>query len=307
MTFPKVASSDLAQVDVPAQSVNSGAGSDWVRSLLVTMYLKHYAATSRAIGGKYTGEYHRAGLLRRTETILGKPIHEATVTDVEHWWEVLQETNSPTSQAASLAGIRSFYRWAMHNDFLDSDPTRRIPAPRLPKRRPAPIAEGDLARAIASAEPTRIRPILVLGAFSGLRAHEIAAVHRRDIHGSTLTVIGKGDRERSVDLHPFVLTTLDAMPQTTWLFPRRDAKPGHLSSTTVSTIANEHLHNLGIASTLHKLRHRFATQLYLATHDLLLVQNLLGHASPTTTQVYTDFDRAASAAAVSDLPVPRVS
>lgn len=56
--------------------------------------------------------------------------------------------------------------------------------------------------------------------------------------------------------------------------------------------------------TLHSLRHRFATQLYLATRDLLLVQNLLGHASPTTTQVYTDFDRGASNAAVAHLSMP---
>ena len=140
-----------------------------------------------------------------------------------------------------------------------------------------------------------------------MRAHEIAGLHRRDFNASTVTVIGKGDRERAVDLHPFVLRTVEEIESDSWLFPRRDGKAGPIDSHRVSAIASEHLHGLGIPFTLHALRHRFATQLYLATRDLLLVQNLLGHASPTTTQVYTDFDRGSSNVAVSHLPMPQLA
>lgn len=270
-------------------------------SLAVRAYLTHYANVSRSVS-KYAGTYHRSGLLRRTETIIAKPLLSANVDDMRYWYSALAETNGPAAQRASLAGVRGFYQWCIEQDYLDRDPTRRLRAPRQPQRRPHPIAEADLARAIGSAEPTRVRPILTLAAFAGLRAHEIAGLHRRDVSGDQLTVVGKGDRERAVDLHPTVADVMSTLPETGWLFPRRDGTPGPIDAHRVSTIANEHLHACGVQLTLHSLRHRFATQLYLATHDLLLVQHLLGHASPTTTQIYTDFDRASSASAVASLP-----
>lgn len=270
----------------------------------VIEYLAHYANVTRSVSGRYAGAYHRRGLLRRAEMICGKPLSDCTTDDMRDWFLAVQATNGVASQRASLAGIRAYFSWCIDHGLINSDPTRHLLAPRMPRRRPHPISEPDLARAIAAAEPERLRPILALAAFAGLRAHEIAALHRRDFNTSTVTVIGKGDRERAVDLHPFVLSTVEAIPSSTWLFPRRDGKPGPIDSHRVSAIASEHLHGLGIPFTLHSLRHRFATQLYLATRDLLLVQNLLGHASPTTTQVYTDFDRGASNAAVAHLSMP---
>jgi integrase len=275
--------------------------------LSVIEYLAHYANVTRSVSGRYAGAYHRRGLLRRAEMAIGKELLTCTTDDMRDWFAKLQDTNGAASQRASLAGIRAYFSWCIDQGLLDADPTRHLRAPRMPRRRPHPISEPDLARAIAAAEPERLRPILALAAFAGLRAHEIAALHRRDFNTSTVTVIGKGDRERAVDLHPFVLSTVEAIPSSTWLFPRRDGKPGPIDSHRVSAIASEHLHGLGIPFTLHSLRHRFATQLYLATRDLLLVQNLLGHASPTTTQVYTDFDRGSSNVAVSHLPMPQLA
>jgi integrase len=167
--------------------------------------------------------------------------------------------------------------------------------------------------AVASAPP-RVRPWLVLAGWAGLRAKEIALLRRETVlDTATPPVIlvaadaTKGHRERIVPASPFVLAELRTagLPRAGWVFPRRDGRPGPLAPWTVSHLANRHLRESGTAATLHQCRHRFATVLYQQTHDLRLVQELLGHVSPETTALYSAYDRAGAADAVNKLPAPQ--
>ena len=142
-----------------------------------------------------------------------------------------------------------------------------------------------------------MRAWLVLAAWAGLRAMELAALRREDVHehdDPPMLVVrdGKGQKGRAVPLSRLVLDELapilDAHDSAhPWLFPSRLDHRRSVSAGTVSNLANEHLRSLGNPDTLHSLRHRFASELYRVTLDLRLCQEMLGHASPATTAIYT--------------------
>ena len=123
-----------------------------------------------------------------------------------------------------------------------------------------------------------------LAARAGLRRGEIARVQRddvtRDLVGWSLLVHGKGGRERLVPLVGDLAVMLRERPDG-FIFPGDDG--GHLSAPRVGELVSEVLPS---GWTCHTLRHYFATNAYRATHDLLVVQRLLGHAKPETTAGY---------------------
>lgn len=129
-----------------------------------------------------------------------------------------------------------------------------------------------------------MRLILRLAAEVGLRRAEIASIHSHDLVddllGWSLVVHGKGGRERVVPLPTPLALELHARGSG-WVFPGADH--GHLSPRWVGKLAARVMPE---GWTIHTLRHRFATRAYGLDRDLLVVQTLLGHASPVTTRRY---------------------
>jgi integrase/recombinase XerC len=209
--------------------------------------------------------------------------------------------------------VREFYAWLQAQDVRDDNPALALPVPPRPRMLPRPVSSEDLAYALATA-PARIRPWLVLAAWCGLRAKEIALLRRESVLDAAeppalIVAIDatKGRRaERMIPLHPFALAELQRLPlpRSGWVFPRRDGRPGPNQPWRVSHLCNDHLHSLGIAASVHQLRHWFGTETYRASRDLRVVQELLGHASPQTTAGYAAISREGTAAAVAALPVP---
>jgi integrase/recombinase XerC len=213
------------------------------------------------------------------------------VTGMEHAW---------------VSTLHGFYAWAMRHGLTDSDPTTMMDRPRTHAGLPRPIGDDDLAYAVTVAD-AQMRAWLACGALAGMRVGEIAGLKRPDvIEGrSRLRILGKGRRERVVPLHPALLEALRAagLPRTGPVFTRPGGGPW--SGAAVSRRMAGFFHDLGIDATAHQLRHWFATQTYAGCGDLLVVQNLLGHSSPTTTAVYTAWSRPAADAAVEALALPR--
>ena len=251
----------------------------------------------------------RAGALARMAGLLGCPLLEASPDALLAWRAGLQL--APNSVLSYLSHARQFYAWAAAEGFLAASPATGLPAPRRPRQIPRPIAEDDLMLALAAAPP-RIRPWLVLAGWAGLRAKEIALLRREHVLEGrpvpTLRVAHdatKGYTERLVPMSTFVLGELrPLLPKYGWVFLRLDGRPGPLLPARVSHLANAHLHDCGTTSTLHSLRHRFATQAYAASRDLRAVQELLGHAGPEQTAGYAAYHPAAAAAAVEAIPSP---
>lgn len=190
--------------------------------------------------------------------------------------------------------LAAFYRWALGRNLIDADPSMSLVRPRVRKGRPHPTQLDDL-RVIFACTLGYLRIAYALAAFAGLRAAEIASVERADIDlgdPCTLLVHGKGSKERIVPVLPPLLVELRdyGLPRAGWVLRRDDGQP--LTGRYLSGVSCRHLSSLGLGTTLHSLRHAFATVTVRGTGDLLLVRDLLGHASVATTEIYAAPDHA---------------
>lgn len=229
----------------------------------------------------------------------GSGLKEATRAEVEAF--LAAASLGPRSQLSYLAVLRAFYRWAVDAEQLAADPTRSVRPPRVGRRLPRPIPVGDLTLALSEASPV-VRCWLTLGAYAGLRCQEMAGLDRDDVLEEVPAIrvrAGKGGKERYVPMHPVVAEALRCLPM-----PSRGplfTRPRSLTRYppyAISHELNDYLHGLGIASTAHSLRHRFGTDVYAATHDLRVTQELLGHENPSTTTIYVAYSASAARAAV---------
>lgn len=255
------------------------------------------------LGGKSEATIiSRRRLFRRVEAATGSSLLDVDEAAMIAWDRARSLVVEDDTRAGELASLRAFYRWAILFGLRDDNPLARIQSPKKKHRVPRPIAEDRLALAIRTAEPTRVRPMLVLAAFAGLRAMEIAQARAEDVQAGRLVVTGKGGRTRVVPIHPIVRGELALLPQAGWLFPKRDGTSGHVQAWQVSHRCNAHLHEVGVPDTLHSLRHRFGTAIYASSLDLRVTQELLGHTSPMTTQLYAAWSPGSASAAVEALP-----
>ena len=241
---------------------------------------------------------------------LGVSLFTATPQQLGQWRAGL--TVSPEAIVNYVWHVRAFYDWALDERQVRRNPAAKLPVPRLGRRLPRPIEDDSLMYAVQAADYP-IRPMLILAGWAGLRAKEIALLRRQNVRekGPRPVLIvadnaTKGHRERIVPMSPFLLEELlPVLPPSGWVFRRRDGRPGPNTPGRVSQMCNDHLKDCGFSETLHQLRHRFGTGAYQATHDLRVVQELMGHQSPVSTAGYAAFDNASAAAAVQALAVPR--
>lgn len=257
---------------------------------------------------------HRRGLADDTIAIRRRKLEmfnrdvgllHASAEDVDDFLDRRHGRDGPLSDRARYAWVshlHGFYAWAIDFGHLRTDPTRQVIRPRMKPALPRPIPTADLALALEMATPS-MRAWLTLMAFAGLRCVEVA---RLDVDAilwddHLLRVHGKGDKERLVPMHPEVRRLLQSIPR-----PRRGRvfqrpRGGGYPPAQVSREVSVYLDSLGIAATAHQLRHWFGTNLYRACHDLRVVQEMMGHASPTTTAIYADWSREEAFAAVGKL------
>ena len=256
-------------------------------------------------------------------------VADATPEQLYAWRESLRVADATV--ACYMSSVRGFYAWMAAEGLRDDDPAAKIPVPVTPRRLPRPISEQDLMRALDAA-PDRIRLMLVLMGWGGLRCKEIANLRReniRDTAENPVVVIvhgaSKGRKERAIPMNDFVVAEVrDArppLPRTGYVFPRHDAatavfygnqhrpgwgggRAGPLSPWMVSRLIGEHLHGLGIAATAHMCRHRYGTQAYAVSEDLIAVRDLMGHAHISTTSGYVEVAGKKGRDIVSKLPVP---
>lgn len=258
----------------------------------------------RNLRASYIDTRRRA--VTNVEADIGMALEDADEDTLLVWYERVTERMTPESRAVLLSHVVNFFRWLVRERYRDDDPTVRLVRPRVGRRLPRPIADNDLAVALAAA-PGRVRPWLYLAAFQGLRACEIARLRGEDIdYDRTILVVndGKGGKQRVLPLHPEVGPVLRYadLPSRGFVFPHWD-RPGPVKPHNVSHACNRYLHQLGIVATLHQLRHWFGTGIYKVSHDLRLTQELMGHADPATTAGYAAWEVDKSAPAVIGLRV----
>lgn len=182
-----------------------------------------------------------------------------------------------------LATLRKFYRWAFKRGLMQSNPAEDLPSIKREVGIPRPAPDEVIAEALRSAPP-RAALAIMLAAFAGLRRSEIASLGREDFTPQGIRVKGKGGKHRLIPMAAPIAQAVSELPPGP-IFPSYGRERGvGLRSDGVAFIVEKYLPE---PWTLHSLRHRFATVAYQRTHDLRSVQQLLGHASVETTQVYT--------------------
>lgn len=263
-----------ARVDPRAKPVPPA----WARE--IAPWCDHMAATGMSPN---TVRSRRDHLQRASRAILVGPWETETADLIA--WAADQDWAAETRRNV-YASLRGFFRWGVLSGRAHVDPTLALPRPKagFPSPRPAPERLVDAAMQHTD---TRTRLILRLAIELGLRRAEIAHIHAQDIWedlaGWSLTVHGKGNKDRDIPLPADIAFIIRNTCSNGWLFPSDRHPSGHLTPQYVGVLASR---ALPPPWTLHTLRHACATGVYNDTRDLLLVQQLLGHSNVATTQRY---------------------
>lgn len=206
-----------------------------------------------------------------------------------------------SSAARKLASLRTFFRYLCREGVVVRNPARALLSPRVERHLPPHLDEPNVARLLdvpgEGLGPARARAILETLYATGLRCGELVSldVPEVDLDGRMLRVVGKGGKERVV---PFGTQARDAirvyLPFRDRLRPRDEAlfvnaKGGRLTDRSVRSMVAQRVRQVALSQKIspHGLRHSFATHLLQRGADLRSIQELLGHASLSTTQRYT--------------------
>jgi integrase/recombinase XerD len=277
-------------------------------------YLDHLAV-ERGLSEHTLSAYRRdlrryVAFLTRRDMLEPGEVEEATVRSFVA--SLSASTHGPddapyraTSVARTLSAVRSFHRFLLREGVTDRDPAVGVPQPRLPRSLPRPLPVEDVRRLLEAPDEgspagLRDRAILELLYGSGLRISELTGldVDDLDLEEGSVRVLGKGGKEREVPLGSFGRDAVGAYltrgrPALASVATRGavflNARGGRLSRQSCARVLGRYVRLAGIERhvTLHTLRHSFATHLLEGGADVRVVQELLGHASVATTQIYT--------------------
>ncbi|MEJ7831738.1 MAG: tyrosine-type recombinase/integrase [Nocardioides sp.] len=262
--------------------------------------LSAYACSCRAVGQGVRSLETRMTYLRRFARTHASP-WPVTYDDLVRWL-ASHEHWSPETRKSARSALVAFYAHAVQRGVLTESPAARLRRVRVPRAVPRPAPTDALQSALLDADD-RSRLLILLAAYAGLRVAEISQVRpAKDVQEGLLYVVGKGGHQRVVPLHPLVAIAIEKELERRrsrqlgtgfargvitpdpdgWLFPSPCG--GHLTPGHVSVLVSRALPDRWTA---HTLRHRFASEAYSSERDIRAVQELLGHASLTTTQRYT--------------------
>lgn len=194
-----------------------------------------------------------------------------------------------SSAATYHASIRAYCAWLVRTGQRDDDPTKQTPTPKRPKARPRPVSSPQLGALLAVCNRRRTRAYVLLAALAGLRVHEVAKVHGRDVDllGGVLTVTGKGGVTAMIPMHDDLWAEARSWPRDGYWFPAY-AGDGPVTEYAVEGAIGGAMARAGIAATPHQLRHWYGTELVEQGVNLRIVQELMRHGSISSTQIYTN-------------------
>ncbi|MFT2010599.1 site-specific tyrosine recombinase XerD [Pontibacter sp. 13R65] len=275
---------------------------------------EQYLQLERSLSGNSVEAYIR-DIRKLTDFMQLKAYHESpeqmTPVIVREFLEWIAELGmTPHSQARTLSGIRAFYKFLIMEDMLAHDPTETVEAPKLNRKLPDTLDFHEIEQLLAAIdlstpEGTRNRAMLETLYSSGLRVSELLDLKMSNLYEDMgfLKVAGKGDKERLVPIGRDALKhiklyrdgirchlTVKKGHEDILFLNRRGAK---LTRVMVFTIIKDLTARAGIQKQVspHTFRHSFATHLIEGGADLRAVQEMLGHESITTTEIYTHLDR----------------
>ena len=289
----------------------SMSGNSWV------LHVKHfvnYLKLERSLSPNSIEAYrHDVELLRQYLEISKLELSPLAMSTrhLQHFLQYINELGmSAYSQARVLSGVKAFYKFLLFEELIDKDPTTLIEGPKIGRRLPDTLSYHEIEKLLEAIDLStpqggRNRAMLEVLYSSGLRVSELVELKQSNIYFDIgfLRVTGKGDKERLVPIgrdamkylriyleEIRVLTTVQKGFESYVFLNRRGKK---LSRVMVFTIIKDLVKKIGLNKVVspHTFRHSFATHLIEGGADLRAVQEMLGHESITTTEIYTHLDR----------------
>ncbi len=239
----------------------------------------------------------------------GRDISGATTDDLRAYLKKMQDTAmAPRTAARRLSCLRQFYKFLYAEGARKDDPTAALDSPRLGRPLPKYLSEEDVDRLLAAARDmggvkgVRAAALLELLYATGLRVSELVSLSLASVRDkSAIIVRGKGEKERLVPVGEAARAAVSSyleireafLPEkvksSPLLFPAA-ARGGHMTRTAFASMLKDIAVRAGISPAKvspHVLRHSFATHLLSHGADLRSLQQMLGHADISTTQIYT--------------------
>lgn len=229
-----------------------------------------------------------------------------------------ERDNSPRSRARKIASLRSYFKYLHKSGILAENPLAELESIKLRKVLPVYFTLEDSMSLLSSIEgKNAVRDYCIITLFlnCGMRLAELVGINIADIRGDMLTVVGKGNKERTIYLNQACLDALanymevrnsmraTASDKNALFLSSRNQR---ISRRTVQHIVETNVKKLGLDPhkyTTHKLRHTAATLMYQAGVDIRVLQSILGHEQLSTTEIYTHLNDEQLRAAVSSNPL----
>ena len=241
----------------------------------------------------------------------GVGIERATTDDLERFICTLQDVGiQPRSQARIISGVKGFYRFLRQEHFMDTDPTELLLTPKIGRHLPEVLTIAEIDAMIAAidmskAEGQRNRAIIETLYGCGLRVSELVTLKLSQLYLEEHYVViqGKGNKQRAVPISPVAIEQINLYLEQTRshqvaqrgsediLFLNR--RGAMLTRQMIFHIVKQLCELAGVRKVIspHTLRHSFATHLLEGGANLRAIQQMLGHESITTTEIYVHIDR----------------
>ncbi|HKJ03933.1 MAG TPA: site-specific tyrosine recombinase XerD [Longimicrobiales bacterium] len=273
-----------------------------------------YLTFERGLSDRTASAYQR-DLSRWAEFLeasgVGAP-GDVTPAHLRDWVFTLKDRGlAPASIRRAQSAVRTYFAFLLAEGAVTADPTERLESPKLGRRLPDFLTHEEVRALLEAPDPSsalywRDRAILELLYATGMRVSELSdlSLATLDLDEGFVTVFGKGSKERLIPVGAPALRALgrylrDVRPESDRGKGQAkgrvflNARGGPLSRVAVWGLVKESARRAGIEKTVspHTLRHTFATHLLEGGADLAAVQELLGHADISTTQIYTHVDR----------------
>jgi len=250
-------------------------------------------------------------------------VRTITLSDLYEFMSFLSRVrdNNPSSRARKVASIKSFFNYLTTKaKLLDYNPASELDSPKVLKRLPKYLNIDEskkLLNAIDGKHRERDYAIITLFLNCGLRLSELVDININKIKNNTLTVIGKGNKERTIYLNNACIKAIDAYLKVRPVNGVKDKnalfiseRKQRISNKTVQHIVKKYITLSGLDPerySTHKLRHTAATLMYkYGKVDIRTLQQILGHESVSTTEIYTHVDNAQLRNAVNSNPLANV-
>lgn len=238
---------------------------------------------------------------RDLQRMLGRP-HARTGEDL-----------AAGTKASERSYLRNFFAWMKKQKYRRDNPAKALPKVKIPRRQPRPFHLAQVDAILFSGGYKRTRDLITIAALSGLRIGEIVRIRAEDVdlETGTLTSERKGGYLHTITLHPILLELARSYPRAGWWFPspypNREFPNGggHILMKSASTRISYAIRRAGITDrrlTGHSFRHFCATMMLAEGASIRVVQEILGHASLATTQLYTQVSDQQQRDAIALLP-----